>query len=151
MEKTYKRWQKQLDDFDVALKAIPALEQDVRVWGAFAPAVPALFDALIRETLSYRTTAGELRTWMDAHGGGEEQADFSARLRSCIEAARRLKGLIDAFNREKVVAEAAFPELAGGSIKDTPVATTATTPTTGPPVSVETEKAPATHANGASR
>jgi hypothetical protein len=141
MEKTYKRWRKQLDDFDGAMDDLPALEQDMRVWGTFAPAVPALFDAVIRESAAYRASASELRRWMDAHEREFGEPDeFGRRLRSCIEGARRLKGLIDALNREKSMAEAAYPEMAGGSLKDTK------TVALGAPM--EAEKAAVEHKNG---
>jgi hypothetical protein len=120
MERIYKPWKKQLDEFDAAVEGLPALEQSMRIWGSFAPAVPALFDAVIRERNAYMATAAELRRWMDAHDKelGEPE-EFGKRLRATIEGARRLKGLIDALNREKTIAETAYPEMAGGSLKDT--------------------------------
>jgi hypothetical protein len=141
MEKTYKRWRKQLDDFDGAVDGLPALEHGMRVWGPFAPALPALFDAVLRERAAYKATANGLRSWMDMHGkdlGGPEE--FGALLRSTIEAARRLKGLVDALHREKAIAEAAYPEMAGGSLKDTAAVALG--------ASVEAEKVADNHTNG---
>jgi hypothetical protein len=120
MDTIHKRWKKQLDDFDSAVDPLPSLEQEMRVWVSFAPAVHALFDAVMRERIAYKATAGELRQWMDAHEKDiRDPEEFGRRLRATIEAARRLKGVLDAFNREKAVAEAAYPEMAGGSLKDT--------------------------------
>jgi hypothetical protein len=137
MEKTYKRWKKQLDDFDAAVDGLAGLEQSMRTWGAFAPAIPALFDALIRERTVYKVTASDLRSWMDAHTDGGEPDELGQRLLASIEGARRVKGLIDALNREKAIAEAAYPEMAGGSLKDTGA------PTMGAPVEAEKRAKPA--------
>jgi hypothetical protein len=120
MEKAYRRWKRQLDEFDAAVDALPTLEQGMQVWGAFAPALPALFDAVLRERTAYKATASELRRWMDEHDKEmSEPVEFGERLRSTIDGARRLKGLMDALYREKAVAETAYPEMAGGSLKDT--------------------------------
>lgn len=120
MDKMYKPWKKELDDFDGAVDGLPALEYGMRIWGSFAPAVPALFDAVIRERTAYKLTAGELRRWMDAHDKDAGEADeFGKRLRATIEGARQLNGLIDALNRERAIAERAYPEMAGGSLRET--------------------------------
>jgi hypothetical protein len=50
MENAYKRRNKQLDDFDGAVDALPALERDMCTWGTLVHVVPARFDAVIRET-----------------------------------------------------------------------------------------------------
>jgi hypothetical protein len=122
MNKAFKPWQKQLDDFDAAVNGFLALETTARLWGAVAPAVPALFDALVRYTVTYRSTAGELRAWIEAHEDDTGSVeDFATRLFATIESARRVKGLIDAYDREKAIAETLYPELAGGSLKDTAV------------------------------
>jgi hypothetical protein len=42
MDEAYKRWKKQLGEFDTAVDGLPILEQGMLVWGAFAPAAPAL-------------------------------------------------------------------------------------------------------------
>ena len=126
MNKTFTQWNKQLDDFDGATKALPGLANDVRMWGVFAPALPALYDAVLREMDAYQVTAGELRGWMHAHEHEAEVGDpveLGKRLQATITASRRLKSVIDAYNREKAIADAEFPELAGGSLKDTPVPT----------------------------
>jgi len=57
MNKTFTQWNKQLDDFDGATKALPGLANDVRMWGVFAPALPALYDAVLREMDAYQVTA----------------------------------------------------------------------------------------------
>ena len=124
MDKLYAGWRKQLDEFDGAVLALSSLERGVRVWGALAPAVPALFDAMMREVGLYGESARALRTWMAEHDkDAGDPAEFGKYVLGTIDAARRLKGVIDAYNREKVFAEAAYPEMAGGSLKQTPVLT----------------------------
>jgi hypothetical protein len=125
MNKTYAQWKKQLDEFDVIVDAIPALEESVRVWGVFAPAVPALYDAVIRELDSYKLSAGRLRDWIAGHEKDRgDPVEFGEHLRETIFASRRLKGLVDAYNREKAVVDEAFPEVAGGALKDANVGST---------------------------
>ena len=120
MDKMYKPWKKELDDFDGAVDGLPALERGMRIWGSFAPAVPALFDAVIRERTAYKVTAGELRRWIDAQDEDPgEPHEFGKRLRATIEGARQLNGLIDALNRERAIAERAYPEMTGGSLRET--------------------------------
>jgi hypothetical protein len=124
MNKTYAQWKKQLDEFDTVTDAIPPLAESVRVWGVFAPAVPALYDAVLRELDVYKASAAQLRGFIVAHEKDQgDPIEFGEHLRDTIFAARRLKGLIDAYNREKAIVDAAFPEVAGGALKDANVGT----------------------------
>jgi hypothetical protein len=119
MDTMYGQWRKQLDEFDAIIDTIPALEESVHVWGVFAPAVPALYSAVIYELDSYKVFAATLREWIAAHEKEPgDPVEFGKHLRDTIFAARRLKGVIDAYNREKAVVDEAFPEVAGMALKD---------------------------------
>jgi hypothetical protein len=123
MNKLLSHWEKQLDQFDVALDALADIEPTVRVWGALAPALPALYDALAKEIASYHETSARLRAMVRARAeGAESERELGVRIRDTIEASRRVKSLIDAYNREKEVAGELYPEMASGSLKDTPLA-----------------------------
>lgn len=116
MEMAHSFWKKQLDAIDRAAGAIPSIAPSVGVRESFAPAVRVLFDAVVGEVQSYRGIAQELRDWMDVPGRPElDAAELEKRVRPTLRAARRLKALIDAYNRERAVAGLIYED-AGGKL-----------------------------------
>jgi len=115
MDRTHAEWAKQLDEIDHAADAIPALARSIGTWSLVAPAVPALFDAVIDAVRVYQVAAKDFRQWLDAAKGEAGHAvELNKRVAPTLHAASRLKALIDAYNREKAIAEAASRERPSG-------------------------------------